>query len=225
MWLVFSGAIAVVPLLISLILPSFIFEPSYSDRNIKESYDNKRVVELPYNTETGKYASIAIFNDSYGHNVDRSDPRTVIIAIWADGLIVWSEDKISGGHPYFYNNLLENDVNVLSSKLVEAGIHKDIYTSRSGPDADYTKISMLYKDHNITWESWHDLFENNPNLVATNHGIESLEGRSREEVLSSQPEEYQDFRKTWDKLKTVIYQSIPETGQPFDESKLEIRRL
>jgi len=214
-----------ITLLLSLLIVSIV--SSCSDSNNKEYYDNKQVWELPYNTETSKYASIAIFNSGYGHNVDRSDPRTIITAIWEDGLIVWSEDKISGGHPYFYNNLLENDVNVLASKLVEAGIHKDIYTSRSGPDADYTKISMLYKDHNITWESWHDLFEANPNLVVTSLGIESLEGRSREEVLSSQPEdeEYQDFRKTWDKLKTVIYQSIPETGQPFEKSKIEIRGL
>ena len=87
MWLVFSGALAVVPLLISLILPAFVTVPSSSDGNNKEYYDNKRVVELPYNTETGKYASIAIFNNSYGINADGSDPRAIIIASSCCGTI------------------------------------------------------------------------------------------------------------------------------------------
>ena len=51
-------------------------------------------------------------------------------------------------------------------------------------DSEATVIACSRDGRQLSIESSHELFEQNPQLVATGRGIESLDGRSRDKVLS-----------------------------------------
>ena len=69
-----------------------------------------------------------------------------------------------------------------------------------GPDASYVSIVIEVAGHSVTLESWHPLFEENPRLVVTSHGVGSLEGKTREEVLKKEPAWYLEFRRVFDSI-------------------------
>ena len=64
-------------------------------------------------------------------------------------------------------------------------------------------------------ESWHELFEQNTNLVATADGITALGGAKREDVLRKQPEAYRRLRSTWSEIRQAVEALIPGTGEPY----------
>jgi len=73
----------------------------------------------------------------------------------------------------------------------------------------------------LRMESWHELFEQNTNLVATAGGITPLGGARREDVLQKQPETYRRFRDTWSEIRQAVEALIPKTGAPY-EGKIQM---
>ena len=69
-----------------------------------------------------------------------------------------------------------------------------------GPDSRWVEITLKRGWQKLTVRSWHPLFEDNPNSVVTSRGVESLNGRTREEVLESDELWYQNARKCFDKI-------------------------
>lgn len=139
----------------------------------------------------------------------------VIVAIWADGRIVWSGKPIEGGPPYYKGNIGSQKVESTLVQLDQKGILKyDSFPSNTGPDAPYTVIAIVGKDRQIGLSSWHELYETNPDVVASFGGIGFLEGRNRKEVLDNQPEHYRRFRKVWKQIRNKLSEVIPAEGQP-----------
>jgi len=61
-------------------------------------------------------------------------------------------------------------------------------------------------------KSWHELFEQNPKLVVTAAGVGGIPGKTRQEMLESQSEQYKHFRAVWDSIrKTVESWTAPKT--------------
>ena len=58
----------------------------------------------------------------------------------------------------------------------------------------------------------HPLYEKNEKVVVTSNGVESLEGRSREEVLKADKEWYREARRVFDAVVN------------FTKSKAELQR-
>ena len=77
---------------------------------------------------------------------------------------------------------------------------KDNEMNEFGPDSSYQEIDFVCGDQKITARSWHRLAEENPKSVVTSHGISSLDGRTREGVLSEDEKWYLDFRKAFDDI-------------------------
>ncbi len=69
-----------------------------------------------------------------------------------------------------------------------------------GPDSGFVAITLTRGKSTLTVRSWHPLFEKNPNLVVTSHGVETLNERNREEVLKSDKAWYRNARKCFDKI-------------------------
>jgi hypothetical protein len=67
-------------------------------------------------------------------------------------------------------------------------------------------------------ESWHELFEQHSNLVATAQAVTSLDGRNRDEVLREQPQNYRQFRNTWSEVRDKVAELIPLKGDPYNDN-------
>ena len=94
-----------------------------------------------------------------------------------------------------------------------------------GLDADYTSFAVVDKTHWLHMLSWHEVFEDNPNLVATNHGIDSLNGRNRNDVLAAQPAPYRRFRQAWAFTRNKLISLVPEEGKPAPDVKFTLETV
>ena len=68
------------------------------------------------------------------------------------------------------------------------------------PDSSFTQIELRRKGEKLVVGSWHTAEADNPKIVATAHGLTSLEGRKRADVLAEQPAKYRRFREAFDAI-------------------------
>ncbi|MCC6360300.1 MAG: hypothetical protein IT450_16275 [Phycisphaerales bacterium] len=85
-----------------------------------------------------------------------------------------------------------------------------------GPDSAATAITVRCDGEAIELISWHELFEQNPNLIATEHGITTLDGRDRATVAAGASAEYRQFREAWDRIRELGQGLVPEIGEACD---------
>jgi hypothetical protein len=78
----------------------------------------------------------------------------------------------------------------------------------TGPDASYIEITIELDGKRIRLISWHTLFEHNSELVATERGIEALNGRERSKVLSQQDEKFLKNRRAFEQLLTLVSERL-----------------
>ena len=145
-----------------------------------------------------------------------SDPQVlterVRTAVWSDGRIVWSADgslREARIDPRQIDGLLQ--------RLHRDGVFGDgdVYQAHFGPDSTYDVIDVRLPDRRLQLLSWHEGFEQNPKLVVTSKGVESLEGRDRDAVLAAEPAEYQRFRQVWSDIRSAVDSWRPARGGPF----------
>lgn len=139
------------------------------------------------------------------------EPRTVVVAIWADGTIIWSGDRSRGGAPYFLASLPVGSVTQLlfeqHARLV-ATTRKEFVV----PDSEYAEIALVQGDRLAALKSCIPVFESDQRLVATDHGIEALDGRERAAVLATQSREFREFRDAWTRCADALLAAIPPSG-------------
>ena len=142
--------------------------------------------------------------------------RQLIVAVWDDGTIIWSKNRLEGGTPYFTGKVDPVKVTDLLTQMEKQGIFTDKNLQRShwGPDSKFSEILIKYRKKTLNIRSWHELYEAGGKTVATSSGLEPLNGRKIETVLQNEPKEYQDFRSMWSKLRQQITGLIPQKETP-----------
>jgi hypothetical protein len=162
-------------------------------------------------------AIVAIYLLDWG---GESPPRgpNLIAAIWGDGKVVWSRDRVLGGAPYLAGRVDPKKFTDLVARLQRDGVFADerLGDLHFGPDSRHTNIVVNSGKRRLKLQSWHELFEQNEKLVATSRGISSLEGRRREDVLREDTAEYRHFRSTWDRIRAAVADLVPTQGEPID---------
>ena len=122
----------------------------------------------------------------------------VVLAVWEDGRAIWSPDDLAGGAPYHEGSIRPAQLVATMKELKDTGTYRSLERLESNtvriPDGSTTVIALAYGELRLWLESSHELFEDDPRLVATEHGTESLDGRDREEVLARQPRRFRQFR-------------------------------
>jgi hypothetical protein len=146
-------------------------------------------------------------------------PR-LVVALWSDGKIIWSEQRVAGGPPYSAGQYDRKKLEALFSTLKFQGFWTNAALQHPwfGPDSKTTRIVVNDGQHRSVMESWHELFEESLNLVATAQSVRSLEGRNRDEVLREQPQDYRQFRNTWLEIRDKVAELIPTRGDPYTET-------
>ncbi len=149
-----------------------------------------------------------------------------VLAVWRDGFVVWSADQRSGGPPYSAGwqtrSTVEQALAAVARLAPSAGQEEEtaeaperlLYT---GPGARWVSIELFFDPaRRLQLGSWHDLYEANLTLVATETGIEPLSGRDRQAVLAAQSAAYQVFRRRWQAIKERLLAIPPAAGDRYD---------
>lgn len=145
-------------------------------------------------------------------------PR-LVAALWGDGKIIWSDQRIAGGPPYFHGRFDAKKLEALLGSLQSQSALTNAAFPRLwfGPDSSTMRIAVNDGQYHLALESWHESFEQSSNLVATAQSVRSLEGRSRDEVLREQPADYRQFRSAWREIRDKVAEMTPAQGEPFTD--------
>lgn len=139
---------------------------------------------------------------------DSLEPQ-IIISIWADGTMIYSSNHIEGGKPYYKTHLSTEEVDEFLKKIRDTDFWDvDRRLHWYGLCSDYSNILINDQKKVKLLCSWHELVEQNPSLVVTHRGIQPFHGNSREEVLSSCSDEYIEFLKKWNFIRSELVQLI-----------------
>ncbi|MDA7979671.1 MAG: hypothetical protein MPJ50_12965 [Pirellulales bacterium] len=149
----------------------------------------------------------------------------LVMAIWKDGHAVWSKNKIHGGAPYFTGKADAGELMTMLDGLAKDGFFDDeeLGHARFGPDARLTTILVKSGKHQLKMQSWHELYEFNGRFVATDAGLQALNGRSRLDALAGASAAYLHYRMAWAELKSLVLGLAPDESQPLNGGGLEMK--
>lgn len=176
-------------------------------------------IAVPVDNETGEEPALALWAD-YSRPI--RDPngslRGLVLAAWPDGRVVAGDDPLRGGPPYHEGRVTPEQVARTRARLEEATAQ----TTRKSfaiPDAGCRQLFVSCEGPDRSLASAIELFENGPSLVATDHGIEALGDRRREDVIERQSEEHRAFRTAWSRCLEALQdlQSAPKAMSGSDE--------
>src|SRR5258705_202643 len=144
------------------------------------------------------------------------------VALWADGTLCWSGDLQRGGAPYSVTHVEPRHVAELLEKL------RPILDDRAEdaqsyvvPDSESSELAILDGQHLLGMASSIESFERNPALVATDHGVESLQGRDRGQVIAAQSASHQRLRASWGKAVGALSALLPPSGERLNKQAFD----
>jgi hypothetical protein len=166
-------------------------------------------------------ACLSVIVDKHAQVAEVEERDFVAFAAWDDGTVVWSNDQVSGGRPLSRSKLEPSRLAAALREVSDAVGHIDpLNREHFGFDSTHTVISAHGRDGWVKLASWHEPAESNPNLVALDIGLTSVDARGREAMLAACKPEYLQFRKSWSEVRAQIAALIPAKGEPCDGSTL-----
>lgn len=159
----------------------------------------------------------------------------VVFAVWEDGRVIWSKDPIEVlspidpaevDKPYRVGKIELSELEQFLDELERRGCYNDPALKQPyvGVDRDYMVIAVAVGNRQITMQSSHELHETLSKKVVwrANGSYVIHDGRSREEVLAEEPEEYKHFRNTWSEIRSSLEELIPEEGRIVEDLDFEM---
>ena len=154
---------------------------------------------------------VAVYTNDSALGVE--DPR-LILSVWGDGTIVWSQDRLKGGGPYFESKIAPADVSAMLKRFDAIGVFDvpRLGQANFGPDSEFTTILVRTEGKVLQMDSWHELYESNGKVIAADRGLTGLEKKKLLQSLAEQPAEYLHYRLTWLQLRLDTANLIPTAG-------------
>jgi hypothetical protein len=167
----------------------------------------------------------AIYTQNHGLGTDGRPPGQLIFAAWPDGRLIWSEHQVAGGRPYRTARIPTSKLADTFAKMKLDGLleDRDLSTTHFGPDSIATVIFVKANERMLMMQSWHELHESNSKMIATEHGVTPLAGKTRMEIFRESAPEYILYRFAWDELRLAATALIPGESKPID-GNLEFRK-
>jgi len=138
----------------------------------------------------------------------------LIVGVWSDGTVVWSDDRRTGGKPYWTGHIPHELVEKLLASLQTVGFFEPSKISGYGPDATITVIAAQTGERRQWMGSWHDPPTTRPRAIFSEHGISAVapgEPRPKPSV------DYQRFVEVWAESRRLIESVVPEkSGRPLE---------
>jgi hypothetical protein len=128
---------------------------------------------------------------------EKDDPLGPAVCIWDDGRVLWNPTNPWSRDAVVCGTLTPEQVRDVHQRVLE-GFRAlgNVRTSHYPPDSSYLAIFARDGDTYRVLKSTHDLLASG-DLIATDHGIEALNGRDRAAVLAGTPPEYRHFLEQW----------------------------
>lgn len=166
-------------------------------------------------SESESVLAIYTQNDSLG--IGNPGPEMfskLIVAVWGDGTIVWSDDRLNGGMPYRSARIDPKKVKSLLAGLKRDGAfdEKSLQRGYLGPDSHHTVILVRFENKQLEMSSWHELYEGDSKRIALSYGLTLLDNRQRYQALKDEPSEYLLFRMVWSDIRARAAELIPSAG-------------
>jgi len=151
-----------------------------------------------------------------GEDVKQFEYRRLIVGVWSDGTVIWSDDRRTGGKPYCIGRVPPELVAKLLASLKTIGLFDVSEGARFGPDSSYTVIAAQTPDGKRQWlGSWHDPPTTRPLVVVGEHGMGVVAPADPRPKPSP---EYQKFLEVWAESRRLIESVVPEAhGKPLNE--------
>jgi hypothetical protein len=133
---------------------------------------------------------VAAYEEDWG--LKAAGAPKLIVGVWADGHVVWSQDPVHGGPPYYLGTIDRTRVDRFFEWLAADGVLEDtlLNVARFGPDSTFTTLLVRDRAKQLKMQSWHEGAEASGKLVAMSSGLQGLDGRRRANVLRSETREY-----------------------------------
>jgi len=152
------------------------------------------------------------------------ESRRLIIAVYADGTLRWSDDQAMGGAPYRAAHVSPERVTRLLDDLHALGFFTDPDVAHHrisyGPDASYTVLAAERGDARQRLASWHDPAPRG-SLIVTEHGLSAIQ--PGQPVPQASPS-YHRFTQVWAQARKLIYDLLPTAEEPLDKRVFDVGR-
>jgi hypothetical protein len=147
-----------------------------------------------------------------------ADRKIVRPTIYGD---VTKVEIIDGGGRKTNPDVALLNANVTSSDQTAANAIRDAalaaFPSGSwqnfGPDASYRSIRITCRKKEIRLDSWHPLFETDPQVVVGSHGVTSLGAKTRAEYLRSDDQRYVAKRNAFDGINQRLMERFSQAAR------------
>lgn len=159
---------------------------------------------------------LAVYTEGHGLSTNGRAPHRLVFAAWPDGIAIWSEDQTQGGPPYRTATLHPARLQKALTSINRNGFFNDpaLRQPKFGPDAQTTVLYARTKRDELKMQSWHELYEADGKVVATEAGLTPLAGRSRPDILRGATPEYLYYRVVWSDIRRLASALIPVESQP-----------
>ncbi|MBI3817142.1 MAG: hypothetical protein HY286_00510 [Planctomycetes bacterium] len=132
----------------------------------------------------------------------------------SEGRVLWSQDRLNGGPPYYE---VELDRSIATDLLEKCWLEPEYYKGERVFDMIHAaQMKIMIKRHEKTSEliSHHEIAEANPSVVCTQNGTVFLTAsESISSVQDSWSKDYRNFRNTWKGLRKEVEMIIPLNGR------------
>lgn len=174
------------------------------------SADEPKLVTRPI---TEAESVLAVYGEDWG--LASKGDTSLIFAVWPDGHIVWSGDRINGGAPYRAGEVDPKKITGLLARFDKDGLfaNKKLKEPKFGADSKFITLSIRSGKKQLEMSSWHEWSEESGEAVADHTGIRILEGQSRLEALSKSPADYLFYRFVWSETRGKLNDMIPRESR------------
>jgi hypothetical protein len=154
-----------------------------------------------------------------GEKLEDMEYRKLVVGVWSDGTVIWSDNRRTGGKPYHIGRIPNELVAKLLASLKTVGLFDVPDAPRFGPDSSYTVIAAQTDDGKRIWlGSWHDPPTTRPLVVVSEQGMGVI---APAQPRGKPSPAYAHFLEVWAESRRLIESVVPEAqGRPMNE-KLE----
>lgn len=167
---------------------------------------------------------LAVYTQGIGLASNGRAPQRLVFAAWHDGRVIWSEDQTRGGPPYRTATIRPAALEQALAVIHRDGFFDDpaLLQPKFGPDAQTTVLYARTKRDELKMQSWHELYEADGKVVATEAGLTPRAGHSRPDILRGATPEYLYYRVAWSDIRRLASALIPSESKSAN-GHLEMR--
>jgi hypothetical protein len=152
-----------------------------------------------------------------GEDVSQFEFRRLIVGVWSDGTVIWSDDRRTGGKPYYVGRIPPELVTRLLTSLNTVGLFDVRFRPPLIVDSSSTVIAAETDAPRQRQQlaSSHDPPTTRPLLDVNEHGMSAI---APGEPRPARSAEFTRFMEVWAESRRLIESVVPEAhGKPMNE--------